>query len=85
MINVERNRKLLEEFKNKSYQELDKIENDPNISYNDYVVVCVARGLKEIEDGIPGIPAEEVFRELLGENYKKSNFAANGKKRLETY
>lgn len=67
MIDVERNRKLLDEFKKKTYEELDEIENSPNISYNDYVVLSIARGMKEIEDGIPGTPADEFFKELLGE------------------
>ena len=85
MIDVERNRKLLEEFKKKTYEELDKLENDPTISYNDYVVLSVARGMKEIEDGIPGIPAEEVFRELLGENYRENNSYASSKNRPCSY
>lgn len=65
MIDTEKNKKLYEEYKKKTYEELDKLEKDTNISYNDYVVLSIARGMKEIEEGIPGIPAEEVFEELL--------------------
>lgn len=72
MIDKERNEKLYKEYKNKTYKELDELEESPNITYNDYVVLSIARGIKEIEDGIPGIPAEEVFKELLGENYNKA-------------
>lgn len=72
MIDKERNEKLYKEYKKKTYKELDELEESPNITYNDYVVLSIARGIKEIEDGIPGIPAEEVFKELLGENYNKA-------------
>ncbi|MBQ3145741.1 MAG: hypothetical protein IJB90_04145 [Clostridia bacterium] len=77
MINKERNNKLFEEYKRKSYKELDELEKNPNISYNDYVILSVARGIKEIEDGIEGIPAEEVFKELLGESYRENSIYAN--------
>ena len=53
MIDKERNNRLFEEFKRKTYEELDELEKNPNISYNDYVVLSVARGIKEIEDGKP--------------------------------
>ena len=85
MIDKERNDKLYEEYKNKTYEELDELEHDPNISYNDYVVLSIARGMKEIEDGIPGTPAEEVFKELLGEDYRRNNTYKNSKSRLVSY
>ena len=79
MIDKVRNDKLYEEYKKKTYEELDKIEEKSNISYNDYIVLSIARGMKEIEDGIQGIPAEEVFEELLGENYSENNIYARSK------
>lgn len=85
MINVERNKILYEEYKKKTYKELDELEKAPDISYNDYVVLSIARGMKEIEDGIPGIPAEEVFEELLGAYYSEDNIYANGKNRFSSY
>lgn len=85
MIDTEKNKKLYEEYKKKTYKELDKLEKDTNISYNDYVVLSIARGMKEIEEGIPGIPAEEVFEELLGEDYRESNIYENSKSRFRSY
>ena len=85
MIDKVRNDKLYEEYKKKTYEELDKIEEKSNISYNDYIVLSIARGMKEIEDGIQGIPAEEVFEELLGENYSENNIYAHSKNRLNSY
>ena len=41
--------------------------------------------MKEIEDGIPGTPAEEVFKELLGEDYRRNNAYKNSKSRLVSY
>ena len=49
MINVQENR-----------EELLEIENDKNTSYNDYVLVCIARGLKNIESK-KTYTTEEVF------------------------
>lgn len=85
MIDKERNKRLYEEYKKKTYKELDELEKAPNISYNDYVVLSIARGIKEIEDGIPGIPAEEVFKELLGEEYRENNIYEDSKNRLSSY
>lgn len=85
MIDKERNKKLYEEYKRKTYEELDELEKDTNISYNDYVVLSIAKGIKEIEDGIPGIPAEEVFEELLGERYRESNIYEDSKNRFSSY
>lgn len=85
MIDKERNKKLYEEYKRKTYEELEELEKDTNISYNDYVVLSIARGIKEIEDGIPGIPAEEVFEELLGERYRESNIYEDSKNRFSSY
>lgn len=85
MIDKERNKRLYEEYKKKTYKELEKLEKDPDISYNDYVVLSIARGMKEIEDGVPGIPAEEVFKELLGEEYRENNIYEGSKSRLSSY
>lgn len=85
MINFERNKRLYEEYKKKTYKELDELEKAPDISYNDYVVLSIARGMKEIEDGIPGIPAEEVFEELLGADYRENNIYEDSKNRLSSY
>lgn len=85
MINIERNKRLYEEYKKKTYKELDELEKAPDISYNDYVVLSIARGMKEIEDGIPGIPAEEVFEELLGADYRENNIYEDSKNRLSSY
>lgn len=49
MINVEENRKKMKEYEKMTEEELLAIENDPSTSYNDYVLVCIARGLKNIE------------------------------------
>ena len=57
----------IEEYKKKTYEELDDLESKSDITYNDYIILCIARGVKQIEDGIPGIPADEVFNELLGD------------------
>lgn len=85
MIDKKRNRSLYEEYKKKTYKELDELEKIPDISYNDYVVLSIARGMKEIEDGIPGIPAAEVFKELLGEDYRENNIYEDSKNRLSSY
>lgn len=85
MIDKERNAKLYEEYKKKTYEELEELEKAPDISYNDYVVLSIARGMKEIEDGIPGIPAEEVFEELLGADYRENNIYEDSKNRLSSY
>lgn len=49
MVNVEENRRKMKEYEKMTEEELKEIENDENISYNDYVLVCIARGLKNIE------------------------------------
>lgn len=49
MINVEENRKKMKEYEKMTEEELLAIENDPSTAYNDYVLVCIARGLKNIE------------------------------------
>lgn len=85
MIDKERNAKLYEEYKKKTYEELEELEKDPNMSYNDYVVLCIAIGIKQIEDGIEGIPADEVFKEVLGADYSEDNIYANGKNRFSSY
>lgn len=49
MINVKENRRKMREYQKMTEEELKEIENDENISYNDYVLVCISRGLKNIE------------------------------------
>ena len=72
-MDKERNTRLLEEYQKLSYEELEKMENDLNISYNDYVIVGLARALKAHEEGRKGIPIEEAFKRLLGEElYNKT-------------
>ena len=53
MIDNENSNKLFEDFKKKTYEELEELANNPDITYSDYVVLSIARGIKEIEDGIP--------------------------------
>ena len=67
-MDTERNTRLLEEYKKLSYKELERMENDLNISYTDYVIVALARALKAHEEGEEGIPIEEAFKQLLGED-----------------
>ncbi|MBQ6991372.1 MAG: hypothetical protein IJN50_00415 [Clostridia bacterium] len=86
MTNQEKNNKLFEEYKKKTYEELDELESKSDITYNDYVILCIARGVKQIEDGIPGIPADEVFSELLGDyNDRANNTFTTSKNRLNKY
>ena len=68
-MDTERNKRLLEEYKKLPDEELEKMENDLNISYNDYVIVALARALKE--DKEEGLPLDEAFREILGEDFDK--------------
>ncbi len=70
-MDKERNTRLLEEYKKLSYEELEKMEKDPNLSYTDYVIVGLAYSLKEQEEGIEGIPLDEAFKQLLGEDFDK--------------
>ena len=67
-MDKERNTRLLEEYQKLSYEELEKMENDLNISYNDYVIVGLARALKAHEEGRKGIPIEEAFEEIKSES-----------------
>lgn len=61
MTDKEDNNKLFERFKKKTYEELEELANNPNISYNDYVVLSIAKGIKEIEDGIPRSTSRSSF------------------------
>lgn len=49
MINVQENREKMKQYQRMTAEELLAIEKDKNTSYNDYVLVCIARGLKDIE------------------------------------
>lgn len=75
MIDKERNNKLYEEYKSKEYKELEKIERDNNLTETETIILAVVKLEKELACGkVDGIPAEEVFAELLGETeYKKVN------------
>ena len=75
MIDKERNNKLYEEYKKKTYEELDKMEKQKDLTETEMIIIAVAKLEKELATGkVDGIPAEEVFRELLGEKeYKKVN------------
>ena len=72
-MDKERNLGLLKEYKKLSYKELDQLENDLNISYNNYVIVAIARALKGHEEGEKGLPLEEAFNKLLGEEIYNKN------------
>lgn len=75
MIDKEKNNKLYEEYKKKTYEELDKMEKQDNLTETEIIILAVAKLEKELATGkVEGIPAEEVFEELLGEKeYKKVN------------
>ena len=75
MIDKERNNKLYEKYKKKTYEELDKMEKQKDLTETEMIIIAVAKLEKELATGkVDGIPAEEVFRELLGEKeYKKVN------------
>lgn len=63
MINVEENRKKMKQYEMLTEEELLAMENDKNTSYNDYVLVCIARGLKNIESK-KTYTTEEVFSRI---------------------
>ncbi len=68
MIDKERNNKLYQEYSNKKYEELDKIEKENNLTESEMIILAVVKLEKELATGkVNGIPAEEVFEELLGE------------------
>ena len=75
MIDKEMNNKLYQEYSNKKYEELDKIEKEYNLTETEMIILAVAKIEKELAMGkVDGIPAEKVFEELLGEiEYKKIN------------
>ena len=75
MINKERNNKLYEEYKNKNYEELDRMEKENNLTETEAIILAVVKLEKELATGkVDGIPAEEVFEELLGEKeYQQIN------------
>jgi len=75
MIDKERNNKLYQEYSNKKYEELDKIEKENNLTETEMIILAVVKLEKELATGkVKGIPAEEVFEELLGEKeYKEIN------------
>lgn len=75
MTNKERNNKLYEEYKNKNYQELDRMEKENNLTETESIILAVVKLEKELATGkVDGIPAEEVFEELLGEKeYQQIN------------
>lgn len=75
MIDKEKNNKLYEEYKKKTYEELDKMEKQDNLTETEIIILAVAKLEKELATGkVDGIPAEEVFEELLGEKeYKEVN------------
>ena len=75
MINKERNNKLYEEYKNKNYQELDRMEKENNLTETEAIILAVVKLEKELATGkVDGIPAEKVFEELLGEKeYQQIN------------
>lgn len=70
-MDKERNERLMEELKKLSDEELEKMENDLNISYNDYVIVAITRALKAHEEGEEGLPLDEAFKQILGEDFDK--------------
>lgn len=61
---------------NTTYEELCRIEselqNDPLTSEEDLLEIMIIRGDKEIELGY-GYTLEEVYKELLGEDFIESN------------
>lgn len=71
MINVEENRRKMKEYGKMTYEELEELEKDKSISYNDYVLVCIARGLKDIE-------SKETFttEEVMANVYEHINMVA---------
>ena len=82
LMDVKRNMCLLEEYKKKSYEELDKLEENPDLTETEMIIISVARAEKELDEFgyIAGIPMEEVFDKLLSDanktedsNAKKSN------------
>ena len=75
MIDKQRNNKLYQEYSKKEYEELDKIEKENNLTESEMVILAVVKLEKELATGkVSGIPAEEVFEELLGEReYKEIN------------
>lgn len=70
-MNVEENRIKLKQYQKLTNEELEALEKDESISYNDYVLVCIARGLNGIETS-KTYTHEEVFAHL----YEYINMAA---------
>ena len=75
MTEKEKNNKLYEEYTKKTYEELDKMEKENNLTEVEAIIISVIKLEKEISKGkVKGIPAEDVFNELLGEiEYKKAD------------
>lgn len=66
MIDKKRNNRLYEEYKKKTYEELDKIEKQNDLTETEMIIIAVAKLEKELATGkVEGIPAAEVFEELL--------------------
>ena len=74
MINIQENREKMKQYEKMSEKELLEIENDKNTSYNDYVLVCIARGLKDIESK-KTYTTEEVFSHV----YEHINMVARNR------
>ena len=61
-----------------SYEELIEFEQNAIMSYNDYVVFSIAKGMKEIEEGIEGTTLEETYKEIFGKEYiNKENYISS--------
>lgn len=71
---VEENTRKLEELKKLPYKELKRMEkeilNNPNSTRADIVNICVARGLKSIELGLPTYTLDEIEREFKVGKYR---------------
>ena len=60
MIDKEMNNKLYQEYSNKKYEELDKIEKENNLTETEMIILAVAKIEKELAMGkVDGIPAEK--------------------------
>lgn len=82
-MRIEEKTKLVEKYDKMTYEELEKIENDPNLPYEEYVIVAVTLALKEEEAGIKGIPWEEAYDILLGNHKYKTD--SNEKEGIERF
>lgn len=66
-MSIEEKTKLVEKYEKMTYEELEEIEKNPDLPYEEYVIVAVTSALKELEAGIEGISLEEAFDMLLGD------------------